>query len=63
MSQPLSGGDITNTITAVLIFDAAATILQLYYVMGLPLDFEIWPNIQLSPLFFAMLGDIDLIFE
>jgi hypothetical protein len=33
MSQPLSGGDITNTITAVLIFDAAATILQLYYVM------------------------------
>jgi hypothetical protein len=27
-----------------------------------PLDFEIWPNIQLSPLFFAMLGDIDLIF-
>jgi hypothetical protein len=26
------------------------------------LDFEIWPNIYLSPLFFAMLGDIDLIF-
>jgi hypothetical protein len=26
-----------------------------------PLNFEIWPNILLSPLFFAMLGDIDLI--
>jgi hypothetical protein len=26
-----------------------------------PLGFEIWPNILLSPLFFAMLGDIDLI--
>jgi hypothetical protein len=25
-----------------------------------PLDFEIWPNILLSPLFFAMLGYIDL---
>jgi hypothetical protein len=27
-----------------------------------PLGFEIWLNIQLSPLFFAMLADIDLIF-
>jgi hypothetical protein len=26
------------------------------------LDFEIWPNILLSPLCFAMLGNIDLIF-
>jgi hypothetical protein len=26
------------------------------------LDFEIWPNNWFSPLFFAMLGDIDLIF-
>jgi hypothetical protein len=26
------------------------------------LDFEIWPNIWLSPLSFTLLGDIDLIF-
>ena len=26
------------------------------------LDFEIWPKIQLSPVCFALLGDIDLIF-
>jgi hypothetical protein len=27
-----------------------------------PLDFELWPNILLSLLFFTMLGDIDLMF-
>jgi hypothetical protein len=27
-----------------------------------PLDFEIWSNIQLSPLYFTIIWDIDLIF-
>jgi hypothetical protein len=27
-----------------------------------PLGFEIWPNIQLSPLYFTMIWDIDLMF-
>jgi hypothetical protein len=27
-----------------------------------PLGFESWPNIQLSPLYFTMIWDIDLIF-
>ena len=27
-----------------------------------PLDFEIWPNIYLSPLYFTMIWDINLIF-
>ena len=27
-----------------------------------PLDFEIWPNIWMSPLYFTMIWDIDLIF-
>ena len=27
-----------------------------------PLDFEIWPNIYLSPLYFTMIWDIDLVF-
>jgi hypothetical protein len=36
--------------------------LQWFLAELWPLDFEIWLNIYLSPLFFAMLGDIDLIF-
>ena len=35
---------------------------QLFLAELWPLDFEIWPNIYLSPLFFAMLGEIDLMF-
>ena len=31
-------------------------------ISGRVMDLEIWPNIQLSPLFSAMIWDIDLIF-
>jgi hypothetical protein len=59
MSQPLSGGDIKKTQSKRRLFDHVFHTVRGLFDDYIPLSFNL---LQLSPLFFAMLGDTDLIF-